>query len=36
MLAKFDAIVKKEHTTPVLREWDVLDPTRPKGMDNGE
>jgi arylsulfatase A-like enzyme len=36
MLAKFDAIVKKEHTTPVLREWDVLDPSRPKGMDNGE
>ncbi|MEO6915149.1 MAG: arylsulfatase [Chitinophagaceae bacterium] len=36
LLKQFDAIVKKEHQTPVRPEWDLFNPDRPAGIDNGE
>jgi len=36
LVIKFDAIVKKEHTTPVRPEWDLFNPNRPPGKDSGE
>jgi arylsulfatase A-like enzyme len=36
LLKQFDAIVKKEHQTPVRTEWDLFNPNRPFSVDNGE
>jgi arylsulfatase A len=38
LLTQFDAIVKKEHTTPVRPEWDLFNPNRPvnTGDNDGE
>jgi len=36
LLTQFDAIVKKEHQTPVRAEWDLFNPNRPASTDNGE
>jgi len=35
MMAQFDAIVKKEHHTPVRPEWDLFNHNRPASTDNG-
>lgn len=34
IISQFNAIVKKEHITPVRPEWDLFNPNRPKSTDN--
>ncbi len=36
LITKFDAIVKKEHQTPVRPEWDLFNPNSKESTDNGE
>lgn len=36
LLKQFDAIVKKEHHTPVRPEWDLFNPNRKPSEDNAE
>jgi arylsulfatase A len=36
LLKEFDRIVKKEHTTPVRKEWDIFNPVAAAGAGDGE